>query len=113
MKWFLFLSVSIAGKLFGMEEVVVQDDAFDTFASITTQLLLGVIFIAPAASIGGLFAMMRYDKALKSYLEEQEASIDAKIDALRDESLQIEYNEKILELESKRASIIKRMEELV
>ena len=113
MKWFLFLSVVLAGRVFGMEEVVVQDDTFDTFASITTQMLLGIIFIAPAASIGGLFAMMRYDKALKAYLEEQEAFINDQIDALRDESLQIEYNEKILELETKRASIIKRMEELV
>jgi hypothetical protein len=101
--WLLFLSIQV----YGMEEITVESSNIETYASIVSQMLLGVIFIAPAVSIGSLFAFMRFDKELKSYLLDQQKQISQEIDQLRLKCLDIAYNEEVLDLYEK-IDIIKR-----
>jgi hypothetical protein len=108
-----FVVFILGNSLYGMEEVVIEDQAFDTFASILSQMLLGVIFIAPAVTVGSLFALMRFDKELKTFLSSEQVGLSGKIDNLREQCLDISYNEKVLDLNAKREQLKQELERII
>jgi len=99
---YLFFGLLLWGtQLFGMEEIKVEDGATEMLASIGSQILMGVIFVAPAIAIGSLFALMRFDKAHKAFLQHEIKEIDEEIDKLRDASLQVHINPEVERLYGK------------
>lgn len=112
MKSLFFVLVLWLGgvELFGMEELVVEDDASEMFASVGSQMLLGVLFVAPAVAIGSLFALMRFDKVHKAFLQDEIKLIDKQIDKLREECMKMEINPQSEELYKKLENLKKAYE---
>ena len=106
--WLLFLSIQV----YGMEEITVESSDIETYASIVSQMLLGVIFITPAVAIGSLFAYMRFDKELKSYLMDQQMHIVEEIDQLRQKCLDVSFNDDVLELYEKIEHLKRKLERM-
>ena len=114
MKKIIFLIFFIFSiNLFGMEEVELQEDMFEDLISIASTILYAIVIASPPITIGAGFALMRYDKEVKMFLEEELSQIDKEIEELiENEAVNIDINREADILQQQIAALERKLERI-
>ena len=106
---YLVLIMAVSINVFAIEEVQIEESDFEVFASIASTVLYTVMIASSPVAIGSAFALMRYDKEVKVFLQNEISKIDHEInEMIENEAVNIKINyeadviqQKIYHLEEK------------